>query len=108
MSYTAYPSLNAGASNSGLSNGILGYTVLGTDAISIILPRNTTGIVEIGTGSYVIPAGISIPTGGVYYVKWDRSDTGVVLGAAPTKGALENSTSNVNYKYDANGRMILS
>ncbi len=86
--YTAYPTLAAGASNTGLGTSgtaTLGYTILATDGTTVITSRTTAGIVEVGGGNYLISGGISVPSGTTYEVKWDRSDTSTTLGAAPTQ-----------------------
>ncbi len=86
--YTAYPTLAAGSSNTGLGTSgtaTLGYTVLATDGTTVITARTTAGIVEVGGGNYVVSGGISVPSNTTYVVKWDRSDTSTTLGAATTQ-----------------------
>ena len=103
FAYTAYPWLNGGATNGGLTSGsLIGYTVLGSDGTTVIAGRATTGIVEIGGGTYVIANGISVPDGSAYIIKWDRSDSSTQLGAAPTVpnsylGTIKASTASLTY-----------
>ena len=83
LAYTAYPTITTGIT--GLTSGsLIGYTVLSTNGSTVITARTTTGVVEVGGGVYVVSGGITVPDGTVYIIKWDRSDTSVVLGAAPT------------------------
>lgn len=80
--YTAYPTLSASTTYAGLT-GSIGYTVLATDGSTVIAARTTTGVVEVGGGVYCVASGITVPDGSAYYVKWDKSGT-LVLGGAAT------------------------
>jgi hypothetical protein len=86
--YTAYPDLTSSTTNGGLTTGsLIGYTVYALDGATVIQTRTTTGIVEspAGSGYYTIAAGLSVPAGTTYIVRWDRSDTSTFLGAAKTQ-----------------------
>ncbi len=83
--YTATPNLSAGGTNTGLvASGALGYTVLSpTDGTTVLQARSTSGITDQGNGYYVITGGVTFTTQSIL-VKWDRSDTGAVLGVGTT------------------------
>ena len=95
---TANPNLSAGGTNAGLvAAGTLGYTVLSpTDGTTVLQARSTSGITDQGNGYYVVTGGITFTTPSVL-VKWDRSDTGAVLGIGTTAPTSSGTAGTVTY-----------
>lgn len=114
FAYTANPNLSAGGTNAGLvASGALGYTVLSpADGATVLQARSTSGITDQGNGYYVVTGGVTFTTASVL-VKWDRSDTGAVLGIGTTTAPTSAGTSTSAYlaptlTHNSSGQLVLT